>query len=82
MFIVGKKNNTNLPSFCHLEITSINILGSTSFYTFVVHLPSCVQLFATPWTAARQVPLSLSISRSLPKFMSLALVMPSSHLIL
>ena len=37
---------------------------------------------ATPWTAARQASLSLIISRSLPKFMSIALVMPSSHLIL
>ena len=37
---------------------------------------------ATPWTAAQQTSLSLTISRSLPKFMSIALVMSSSHLIL
>ena len=37
---------------------------------------------ATPWTIACQASLSLTISRSLPKFMSIALVMPSSHLIL
>ena len=37
---------------------------------------------ATPWTAACQASLSLTISQSLPKFMSIALVMPSSHLIL
>ena len=37
-------------------------------------------LFATQWTAARQASLSLTISRSLPKFMSVASVMPSSHL--
>ena len=42
---------------------------------------SCVQLFATPWTAARQVPLSFIISRSLLKFMSIELVMLSNHLI-
>ena len=36
----------------------------------------------TPWTAARQASLSLTISRSLPKFMSIASVIPSSHLIL
>ena len=39
-------------------------------------------LFATPWTAARQASLTLTISRSLPKFMYIALVMPSSHLVL
>ena len=37
---------------------------------------------ATPWTAASQVSISLTISWSLPKFMCFALVMPSSHLIL
>ena len=31
----------------------------------VVHLLSCVQLFVTPWTAARQASLSLTISWSL-----------------
>ena len=36
----------------------------------------------TQWTAARQASLSLTISRSLPKFMSITLVMPSNHLIL
>ena len=40
-----------------------------------------VQLFANPWTAARQVSLSLITSQSLPKFMSIASIMPSSHLI-
>ena len=48
----------------------------------VVHSPSRVQLFVTPWTAAHQASLSLTMSWSLPKFMSIALVMPSSHLIL
>ena len=48
----------------------------------VVQSPSRVQLSATPWTAARQASLSLTISRSLSKFMYLALVMPSNHLIL
>ena len=37
---------------------------------------------ATPWTAAHQVSLSFTISRSLLKFMSIELVMPSNHLIL
>ena len=37
----------------------------------VVPLPSCVRLFATPWTTAHQASLALTISQSLPKFMSL-----------
>ena len=40
------------------------------------------QLFATPWAAAYQASLSLTISRSLPKFMSTELMMLSKHLIL
>ena len=43
---------------------------------------SHVQLFATPWIAARQVSLSIANSRSLLKLMPIELVMPSSHLIL
>ena len=43
---------------------------------------SRVQLFATPWTAARQASLSLDNSRSLCKLMPIVLVMPSNHLIL
>ena len=48
----------------------------------VVQSPSRVRLFVTPWTAACQVSLSLTISWSLPKFVSIASVMPSRHLIL
>ena len=40
------------------------------------------QLFATPWTAARQASLSITKSQSLLKFMSIESVMPSNHLIL
>ena len=43
-----------LPSCLFLFISSVQLL-------------SCVQLFATPWTAAHQASLSL-ISQSLPKF--------------
>ena len=43
---------------------------------------SRVQLFANPWTAARQASLSITNSRSLPKLMSIESVMPSNHLIL
>ena len=47
-----------------------------------VQSPSCVQLFLTPWTAARQASLSITNSRSSPKLMSIELLMPSNHLIL
>ena len=43
---------------------------------------SRVQLFATPWAAAHQTFLSIIISRSLLKLMSIESVMPSNHLIL
>ena len=43
---------------------------------------SCVQLFATPWTAAHQASLSITNFQSLLKLMSIESVMPSSHLIL
>ena len=43
---------------------------------------SCVQLFGTPWTTARQASLFITNSRSLPKLMSIESLMPSNHLIL
>ena len=42
----------------------------------------CVQLFATPWTAAHQASQSIANSWSLLKCMSIDLVMPCNHLIL
>ena len=60
--------------------------GCQYFYTnsvqLTVHSLSCVRLFSTPWTAARQASLSITNSHSLLKLMSIELVMPSSHLIL
>ena len=47
-----------------------------------VQLLTHVQLFATPWTVARQASLSITNSRSLLKLMSIKSVMPSNHLIL
>ena len=43
---------------------------------------SHVQLFATPWTAARQASLSITNSRNLLKLMCIESLMPSNHLIL
>ena len=46
-----------------------------------VQLLSHVQLFMTPWTAVHQTSLSLTISQSLSKFVSIESVMPSNHFI-
>ena len=58
-----------------LEIFSVSGVSS-------VQSLSRVQLFATPWTAARQVSLSIASCHSLLKLMSIESVMPSNHLIL
>ena len=57
-------------------------LSSTKLVVVVVQSPSHVQLFATPWTAARQAPLSFTISWSLLRLMSTELMISSNHLIL
>ena len=54
-----------------------HLLGFSSVQSF-----RRVQLFATPWTAARQASLSITNSRSLLKLMSIELVMPSNHFML
>ena len=57
-------------------------INSDSHQFSSVQLLICVQLFATPWTAACQASLSITSSRSLPKLISIESVMPSNHLIL
>ena len=52
------------------------------YVVVIVQSLSHIQLFATPWTAARRAPLSFTISRSLLKLISIELMMPSNHLIL
>ena len=42
---------------------------------------SCVRLFATSWTAARQAPQSITNSQRLLKLMPIESVMPSNHLV-
>ena len=51
------------------------------FHQFIQSL-SHVQLFETPWTAVRQVSLSITYSQSLLRLMSIESVMLSNHLIL
>ena len=59
----------------------VSIFHMSSVFSSV-QLLSCVQLSATPWTAARQAFQSITNSRSLLKLMSIKPVMPSNHLIL
>ena len=54
----------------------------SSAYCKVVQSLSCVGLFATLWIATCQASLSLTISQSLLRFMSIELVLLSNHLIL
>ena len=69
---------TQITRICHVSMAHRIIF--TQFSS--VQLLTCVQPFGTPRTAACQASLSIANSRSLPKLMSIRLVMPSSHLIL
>ena len=63
---------------CFLSVlSSVLWLDSVQFSRL-----SHVQLFVTPWTIAHQASLSITVSQSLLKLMSIELVMPSNHLIL
>ena len=55
-------------------------ISSFNSMIIVVQSLSHLQLFAAPWTAARQASLSIAISWSLLKLMSIESVMPSNHL--
>ena len=54
----------------------------SNYFGKLSSVTQCVWLLVTPWTAARQASLSITNSQSLLKLMSIALVMPSNHLIL
>ena len=53
-----------------------------SFVMYQFHSLSRVQLFATPWTTARQASLSITNSRSPSKPIAIVSELPSNHLIL
>ena len=61
-------------------VATQTICGSVQFSS--VQSLSCVRLFVTPWTGARQPFLSITNSRSSLRLTSIESVMPSSHLIL
>ena len=62
-------------------VTGSDVISFVNDYSIPLSL-SHVRLFATPWTAARQASLPITVSRSLFKLMSIESVMPSRHLIL
>ena len=65
---------------CGSESSLEKRMATQSCTVVVVQSLSHVRLFATPWTAACQAPLSITNSRSLLKLMSIKSVMPSNHL--
>ena len=72
LLFIGEKIIT--VSISTLVICLFIFSVSSWFSLIVFQLPSRVQLFVTPWTAARQGSLSLTIPESLPKFMSIPYV--------
>ena len=56
--------------------------GTSLYFINLVQALSCVRLFATPRTTARQISLSVINSQSLLKLKSIESVMPSNHFIL
>ena len=68
-----------LSSWGHLRDLEQGILGEK--WVVIIQSLSRVQLFVTPWTAAHQASLSITLFWSLLKLMSIESVMPSNHLI-
>ena len=64
------------------QLALSHLLHKTVKVTVVVRSVNHVQLFATPWTTAHQASLPFTISKGLPKLMSIELVIPSNHLVL
>ena len=84
---IGNSNSVSVQRHVHLGwklgVTRSEIfLQSSSVQFHSVQSLSCVQLFVTPRTVARQASLSITNSRSSPKLMPIELVMPSNHLTL
>ena len=66
----------------YIPISCVGGFPFLCIFSSSVQSLSCVRLFATPWTAARQASLSVTNSWSSPKLMSIESMMPSNHLIL
>ena len=72
-------HSTQLDTNNRLKVHEIR---NCRYLLLVVHSLSHVKLFVTPWTAAHQASLSITISWSLSKLMSIELVMLSNRFIL
>ena len=59
----------------------LSVFWSPVIYLLVAQSLTCIQHFAIPWTAGLQASLSLTISWSLLKLMSIESVIPSNYLI-
>ena len=83
-------NSCNVCMVVSLKVSTVPFSSVNFSLIFFLSIPQFssvqllihVQLFATPWIAARQASLSITISRSSLKLTSIESVMPSSHLIL
>ena len=96
--MTSQRSHLQIPSSWRSGLQHMNVRGTESLHsrrheivsfqrqmllTFSsVQSLSCIQLFATPWTAACQASLSITNSWSLLKLMSIESMMPSNHLIL
>ena len=78
---VGAHLINKCSHFCDVQHFMITTRIMMTTFSSVQSL-SRVRLFATPWIAAHQAPLSITNSWSLLKLMPIELAMPSSHLIL
>ena len=72
-----------LNGFISLQSKGLSrVFFNTTVQFSSVQSLSCIRLFATSWTVARQASLSITNSWSLLRLMSIESVMPSYHLIL
>ena len=74
---LSERERRESNSWKKLKKHILSKVGKTSVQSL-----SCVQRFATPWTAACQASLSITNSQNLLRLMSVEPVMPSSRLIL
>ena len=82
-YVAIKRNEVHITTWMNLENIMLSERSQKHKYQFSsVQSLSCVWLFATPWTTARQASLSITNSQSPPKPMPIESEMPSNHLIL
>ena len=78
-FPKNPRTTHSIPICCGKILpTKLHLLVTLLFLFSLCH----VQLFVTPWTAARQASLSIANSKSLLRLMSIKSVMPSNQIIL